>query len=78
MIESKDEKAQQALVSKLRNFKLFTKAFPGMEKYQLGNEKVQSRTSNSYQPDTYFLTFLINLLLMLAVVLYFFNTRSVS
>ena len=29
-------------------------------------------------PDTYFLTFLVNLLLIIAVFIFFFNTRSVS
>jgi hypothetical protein len=32
----------------------------------------------SLLPDTYFLTFIFNLLLIIAVLVFFFNTRNVS
>jgi len=32
----------------------------------------------SLLPDTYFVTFLVNLLLIIAVLVFFFNTRNVS
>jgi len=62
----------------LTNFRIFNKAFPGQKKYQLDKEKRSTRVDISLLPDTYFLTFLVNVLLIIAVLIYFFNTRNVS
>lgn len=61
-----------------RNFQIFNKAFPGQKKYQLDKEKRSTRVDISLLPDTYFLTFIFNLLLIIAVLVFFFNTRNVS
>ena len=75
---SKDVKAKGELITKMRNFRLFAKAFPGQERYQLGKEKGESKKNLGFLPDTYFMTLVVNLLLIVAVLVYFQSTRSMG
>ena len=47
-------------------------------KYMLDKDKDSTRVNIFLLPDTYFLTFLVNMLLIIAVLVFFFSTRSVS
>ena len=47
-------------------------------KYMLDKDKDSTRVNIFLLPDTYFFTFLVNMLLIIAVLVFFFNTRSVS
>ena len=44
----------------------------------LDKDKDSTRVNIFLLPDTYFLTFLVNMLLIIAVLVFFFNTRSVG
>ena len=77
LIESKDSRADKEAALKKKNFEIFGKAFPGQEKYKLDKEKTSKRVSINFLPDTYFLTFLVNMLLIISVLVFFFNTRNV-
>ena len=44
----------------------------------LDKDKDSTRVNIFLLPDTYFFTFLVNMLLIIAVLVFFFNTRSVS
>lgn len=78
LIESKDSRADKEAAIKKKNFDIFHQAFPGQEKYKLDKEKKANRVDLSLLPDTYFLTFLVNLLLVISVLFFFFNTRNVA
>ena len=75
---SQDNRANKEQEIKRRNFMIFNKAFPGQKKYQLDKEKRSTRVDISLLPDTYFATFIINTLLIAAVLVFFFFTRTVS
>ena len=78
--QTKGERERHDHEVKMRNYKIFAKAFPGQDKYQIGGKKENNRQKIdiTYLPDTYFLTFLVNVILVIAVLLYFFNTRNVK
>ena len=78
MIESKEIRKANEDALKKQNFAIFGKAFPGQEKYKLDKEKTSKRVSLAFLPDTYFLTFLVNMLLIISVLVFFFSTRNVS
>ena len=63
---------------KKKNLLIFDRAFPGQKKYQLGQEKKSTRVDISLLPDTYFVTFLVNVMMVIAVLVFFFTTRTVS
>ena len=77
-LESDDKKKDKEAEIMARNFKLFNRTFPGQQKYMLDKEKRSTRIDISLLPDTYFVTFIVNLLLIVAVLIFFFNTRTVS
>ena len=75
---SSDNRANKEAEIKRKNLALFDRHFPGQKKYQLGQEKRSTRVDISLLPDTYFVTFLVNFLLIVSVLIFFFNTRTVS
>ena len=75
---SQDNRANKELEIKKKNFSIFNKAFPGQSKYQLDKEKRTKRVDIFLLPDTYFLTLIFNALLIFAVSMFFFTTRTVS
>mgnify|MGYP006975834033 CR=1 FL=1 len=69
-------------MTKMKNYRYFARAFPGQDRYQLGAKKQDDaspkRIDISFLPDTYFVTFCFNLILIISVLVYFFNTRNVK
>ena len=78
LIESKDKQTKKDEEIKKENFRIFNRQFPGQMKYMLDKDKDSTRVNIFLLPDTYFLTFLVNMLLIIAVLVFFFSTRSVS
>ena len=78
MIESEEARKKQEDSMMEKNFRIFNRTFPGQKKYQLDKNKRSTRVDISLLPDTYFFTFLVNILLIAAVLVFFFNTRDIS
>ena len=78
LIMSQDNRASKEAELQRRNVEHFNKAFPGQEKYHLDTRKSEKRVSTSFLPDTYFLTFLANALLIISVMVFFFQTRDIK
>ena len=76
-VESAEMMAKRAEFQKRRNKNMFNKQFPGQKRYMKDGEK-HKRVDLFLQPDTFCITWFFNLLLITAVIMFFFNSRAVG
>ena len=61
-----------------QNMQNFIKKFPGQKKFELQKMKRRHLASSSLDPDTYFCTFIINVMLILVTLNAIFTQRNFS